>query len=185
MQLRQLAAHLHAQRRIEIGQRLVEQEDFRIANDRTADRHALALATRELAGLAPQQRLELQHLGRNRRPFSDHLFRVTGHAQAKADILGHRHMRIERIGLEHHGHAALGRADLGHVLAADRQRTGGDVLEAGNHPEQRGLAAAGRADKDAELAILDVEIDALDDAERAELFLDVAQAHISHGSCLP
>jgi hypothetical protein len=40
---------LHAQRRVEVRQRLVEQERLRLANDRAADRDALALAAGEFA----------------------------------------------------------------------------------------------------------------------------------------
>ena len=39
-----LDAHADAQRGVEIGQRLVEQEELRLARDRPADRDALALA---------------------------------------------------------------------------------------------------------------------------------------------
>ena len=44
---------------------------------------------------------------------------------------------------------------LGDVAAADQDPAGGDGLEPGDHPEQRGLAAAGRAEQRAELAGLD------------------------------
>ena len=43
-----LEPHLHAERRIEVGQRLVEQEGLRLAHDGAADRDALALAAGEL-----------------------------------------------------------------------------------------------------------------------------------------
>jgi hypothetical protein len=39
----------------------------------------------------------------------------------------------------------------------------GHILKPRDHPQQRGLAAARGADKDAELAVLDMQIDALDD----------------------
>ena len=42
---------------------------------------------------------------------------------------------------------------------------GGDLLEAGDHAEQRGLAAAGGADEDGEGAVVDGEVDAVDDLE--------------------
>ena len=48
VQLGDLDAGLHAQRRVEVGQRLVEQEHLRIAHDGPADGDALALAAREL-----------------------------------------------------------------------------------------------------------------------------------------
>jgi hypothetical protein len=41
-----------AQRRVEVGQRLVEQEGLGLAHDGAADGDALALAARELPGLA-------------------------------------------------------------------------------------------------------------------------------------
>ena len=59
-----LRAHLHAQLGVEVRQRLVEQEDRRLAHDRAADRHALPLAARELRRPALEQRVELQQLRR-------------------------------------------------------------------------------------------------------------------------
>ena len=46
VKLRDLKPHLDAQLGIQIRQRLVEQENLRLANNRPADRHALALPTR-------------------------------------------------------------------------------------------------------------------------------------------
>ena len=51
MQLLELDAHLHAQRGVEIGQRLVEQKYLRIAHDGAAERNALALTTGQMRGL--------------------------------------------------------------------------------------------------------------------------------------
>ena len=42
-------------------------------------------------------------------------------------------------------------------------RAAGGVLEPGDQPQQRGLAAARGADEDDELAVLDVEVDVRDD----------------------
>ncbi len=52
MELGDLEAHLHAQRRVEVRQRLVEQEGLGLAHDGAADGDALALAAGELARLA-------------------------------------------------------------------------------------------------------------------------------------
>ena len=51
VQADELAAHLHPQQRVQIGQRLVHQEGERLAHDRAAQRHALALAAGELVGI--------------------------------------------------------------------------------------------------------------------------------------
>src|SRR5207249_271707 len=51
---RDLGAHLDAQLRVEVRERLVHQERLRRADARAAHRAALALAARELRGLAPE-----------------------------------------------------------------------------------------------------------------------------------
>ena len=58
VQLLDLGAHLHAQLRVEVRQRLVEQEHLRIADDRAAHRDALPLAAGELARIAVEIRRE-------------------------------------------------------------------------------------------------------------------------------
>ena len=71
----------------------------------------------------------------------------------EGDVLEHRHMRIERVGLEHHGDAALDRRQVVDARAVDDDVAAGDVVEAGDHPQQGRLAATGRADEDDELAV--------------------------------
>ena len=85
---------------------------------------------------------------------------VLGHLpqlEAVADVVGHAHVRVERVGLEHHRDVAALGVDVVHAAAADAELAGGDVLEARDHAEGRGLAAARRADEDQELAVLDVD----------------------------
>ncbi len=55
VQFLDLGAHLHAQLRIEVRQRLVEEEHLRVAHDRAAHGDALALAAGELARVAVEQ----------------------------------------------------------------------------------------------------------------------------------
>ena len=54
MQLLELDPHLDPQFGVEVGERLVEQEDLRVADDRAPQCDALALAARKLARLAPE-----------------------------------------------------------------------------------------------------------------------------------
>ena len=56
-----LAAHLHAQLGVQVRERLVHQERRRLAHDRPAHRHALALAARQLPRLALEQIAEAEH----------------------------------------------------------------------------------------------------------------------------
>ncbi len=100
--------------------------------------------------------------------------------EAEGQVLAHAHVRVERVGLEDHGELALGRRHLGHVRAVDQDVAVGDLLEAGDHPEQRRLAAARGADEDHELAVADREVDAVDHLGRAEALDDLAQLEVSH-----
>ena len=62
----------------------------------------------------------------------------------------------------------LAGGDVDDVLAVDQHAAGGRVLQPGDDAQQRRLAAAGRADEDDELAVLHLEVDALQHLDRAE-----------------
>ena len=89
-------------------------------------------------------------------------------------------MRIESVGLEDHRQAALGRRRIRHVDAVDADLAAGHVLEPGDQPQERRLAAAGRADEDDELAILDLEIERGNDDDVAKRLSDVAEDKAAH-----
>ena len=59
-----LGAGLHAQLGVEVRQRLVHQEHLRLAHDRPAHRHPLALTARELGRLAVEVVVEVEERGR-------------------------------------------------------------------------------------------------------------------------
>ena len=79
-----------------------------------------------------------------------------GHA-AVAQAVGHvvvdAHVRIERVVLEHHGDVAVGGLHLVDDPAADGDGAAGDRLQAGDHAQQRGLAAARRPQQHRERAV--------------------------------
>jgi len=168
VQFADLDPHLHAQRRVEVGERLVEQERLGLAHDRPADGDALALAAGELARLAVEIVGEVERRGGLADLACDHVGLAARHLQREADVGAHAHVRIERVGLEHHRQPALGRANIADILAVDENPPRGQILEPGDQPQQRRLAAARRPDEDGELAVLDVEIDVIDDVHRAE-----------------
>jgi len=71
------------------------------------------------------------------------------------------------------------------AMAADRDLALRDLLQPGDHPQQRRLAAARRTDEHAELAVLDGDVDAADDGRRAELLVDAGDGHRGHGASSP
>ena len=85
-----------------------------------------------------------------------------GQLQREAHVLAHGHVRVERVVLEDHRDVAVLRRAVVDHLAADLQLAAGDVLEPGDHPQRRRLAAARRPDQDHELAVGDVEVHVLD-----------------------
>ena len=56
----------------------------------------------------------------------------------------------------------------------------GDLLQPGDHAQQRRLAAARRTDEDDEFARFDVEVDAVENVEAAVGFLDCLEREIGH-----
>ncbi len=180
LQFCHLHAHLDPQRRIEIRQRLVEQKRFRLAHDRAPYCDALTLAARKLARLAVQIGRQVQGGGRRLHLAVDVRARQACHLQAERDVAADAHVRIERIGLEHHRQPALRRWHVHHVLAVDQDLTAGDILQSGDQAQERGFAAAGWPDEDHEGAVVDIQIGILDDVDRPERFADSLQRDLAH-----
>ena len=154
--------HLHAQLRVEVGERLVHQEHLRQPDDRAPHRHTLALAAGELARLAVQILLEAEQC----RDLAD--ARLTDglldprHLERETDVGLDGEVRIERVVLEDHRDVPILRRRVGDVSVADVDRAGVDLLEAGEHPEGSRLAGAGRPDEHHELTVRDVELERVD-----------------------
>jgi hypothetical protein len=179
-------AHVDPQPGVEVAERLVEQEEQGIAHQGAAHRDPLALAAGELRRLALEQAVDLQQCGDPRHRLV--LLRL-GHAaafHAEGDVAADRHRRIERVGLEHHGDVAvLGRYGVDHPVA-DLDSAAVWLLQPGDHVQQRGLAAARRAQQHGELAVLDREVDALQHLGVAEALVQTPDAERRHAvSYLP
>jgi hypothetical protein len=102
-------------------------------------------------------RLEVEDAGGVLDLLVDALLLEPAQAEGEAHVVAHAHVRVERVVLEHHRDVAVLRRQLVHDVAVDPELAVGDVLESGDHPQGRRLAAAGRPDKDHELAVLDIE----------------------------
>jgi hypothetical protein len=180
VQLLDLEAHLHAQLRVEVGQRLVEQEHLGLAHDRPPHRDALALPSRELTRLALQERRELEDAGGLLDALVDLLLAHAADAQAVRHVVVHAHVRVKRVVLEHHRDVAVLRLQLVDDPVADRDVARGDRLEPRDHPQQRRLAAARRADDHDELAVGHARVDAVDDLERPVALAHVVEVDFRH-----
>jgi hypothetical protein len=162
LELGDLCPHLHAQLGVEVGERLVHEEHARLAHDRAPHRHALALAARQLRGLAVEELGETEDLGDLGDTPLSLLLLHTGDLQRETDVRRHRHVRVEGVVLEDHRDVALlGRIEAD-ITAADHHGAGVDLLQAGQHTQRGRLARAGRADEHDELRVGDVQGERVD-----------------------
>jgi hypothetical protein len=85
------------------------------------------------------------------------------------------HVRIQRVILEHHRDVALLGRNVVDDALTDEDLAFGDFLEAGNHAQQGGFSASGRADQDDEFAIGDGNIHTVHDLRAAEGLADLPE----------
>ena len=186
VELRELGPHRDAQLRVEVRERLVHQERLGVPHDRPPHRDALPLAARERGGLAVEKLAEAEHRSDLVHAAPPLRLRHLPELEPVGEVVPHRHVRVERVVLEDHRDVALLGRLVGDVQVADVDVSHGDVLEAGDHPQQRRLAAAGGADEDDELAEPDVEADAVDGLDAVGVDLrDRIQADPAHEALLP
>ena len=131
----------HAQLGVQVRQRLVHEEDRGIADDRTAERDALALASGELSRLAVEVAVEVEDPGGVDHRLVDLLLRGLAQLQPECHVVAHAHVRIESVALEDHGDVAIARGQVVHDAIADAHLPARDVLEAGDHAQGSCLAA--------------------------------------------
>ncbi|MCY1234030.1 hypothetical protein D9M72_465980 [compost metagenome] len=155
----QLHLHFLAQFQVERGERFVQQQHIRARRQGAGQGHPLLLAAGEFGGTAAGQVFHLHQGQHLLDPARDGVALQSLHLQAEGDILGHAHVREERIVLEHGIDPALVGRELVHALAADLDGAGGDLLEAGDGTQQGGLAAARRAKEGEELVVADADRD--------------------------
>ncbi|KAG0921122.1 hypothetical protein G6F32_015250 [Rhizopus arrhizus] len=107
MQLHDIQTQRHAQLGVQVGQGLVKQQHLRLDDDGTGQRHALLLPAGQLVGAALavlRQAHELKrrfHLGADLRLWQLALDQAEGH------VVPHRHVRPQRVVLEHHADVAV------------------------------------------------------------------------------
>ena len=178
VKLLDLGAHLNPQLGIEIGQRFVEQEDLRFTHDRASHGDALALSARELRRLALQQGLEIEHARSLADAGVDLALRHPLELERKRHVLPHRHVRVERVALEHHGDvAALGREKVDEV-PVDQDLAAGGLVEAGENTQERRFSASRGPDERDEFPVGDTNVDVFQDFHQAVGLANAFEFHL-------
>jgi len=85
----ELGTHLQPQQRVQIRERLVHEQHWRLDRERARHRDALALPARELRGIALEIALDVQQLRRALHSALDALAIGALCAQAERDVLEH------------------------------------------------------------------------------------------------
>jgi hypothetical protein len=162
----ELHPHVDAQGGVEVRQRLVEEEDLRLAHDGSTYGDPLPLPPGKLARLAAQIIGNLEDTRRDLDARRNLRFRLACEPQRVTHVLGDRHVRIKRIGLEYHGDSALSGRHVVHDLTVDDDATGRGFVESADQPQERGFATSGGADEDREFSRFDSQVDVLEDFDR-------------------
>ena len=163
----QLLPGLFAQVAVERGHRLVEQQQAGPGRQRAGKGDALPLAAAERIRLAPGEAFESHELQQLRHARADAGLGRPLPAQAESDVVRHRHVREQGVGLERRVHGPAVRRQVRDVLPVERDAPGARLDEAAQRAQQRGLAAAGSAEQHEHLARADREVELLERHHRA------------------
>ncbi len=176
----ELCAHLHAERGVEVRERLVHQEHLGLSDQRAAERDPLSLAARERGGTSFEQLRDVERLGDLAHAGADARARLVPRLHAEREVLPHVHVRVQRIALEDERDVAVARRDARDVAAVDRDAPVGRPLEPGEHPERRRLSAPRGPDEHEELAAPDLEVEVAHGCDRPEELVDAGERDV-HG----
>jgi hypothetical protein len=182
LELLQLDLHLLAELEVEGAEGLVEQQDLGTDDHRAGEGDALALPAGELGRSTVGDVVEAH--GREGLAGAAATLGLAdpAHAQPVRDVLEHAHVREERVVLEDGVDVALEGCRARDVATGELHRAAGRLLEAGHETQHRGLARPGRSEHREELAVGDLEVDAVDGTDVAEVLLEPGQADRGGGA---
>ncbi len=148
----EVAPHLGVER----AERLVEQQHPGLDGERPGERDPLALAARELRGIALAEAVESHEVEQvphsavdlaRRRPLA-----ARPYTQPIGDVVGHGHVTKQGVVLEHEADATAAHRNARGVLVAEQDAPGARHLQAGDEAQEGRLARAGRAQHRHQLA---------------------------------
>jgi hypothetical protein len=147
---------------VEGAEGLVEQQHLRFHRQCPSQRHALPLAAGELVGIALGEPVELDQSQQLVHSVAGPLLAPLADLQAEGDVAEHGHVLEGGVVLEDEADLALLRRRLRGVLAVDHDRAGVEILEPGDRPQQRRLAAAARPEQRRQRAVRHVDRDVVE-----------------------
>ena len=160
-------AHLFAQIRVQIAQRLVHQKNLRLDDQGASQRHSLLLSARQLGRITILQLRQMHDAEQLGNFLRDLGFGNFFELESVGDVLRHGHVRPDGIALKDHRHVA--------PLRRHRERREDDATspptrisprirlqKTGEQTQRRGLAATGRTEQRDEFAVADFQVESID-----------------------
>ena len=157
------AAHLDTELCVQIGKRLVHQQHVRRDDQRAGQCDALLLAAGQLVGHTVGILHDLHQVQELIRPLLDLGLVHLAVLQAEGHIVPDGEVREDGVVLEHHADVALAGVHIVDPLLIEEDVAALDGVEACDHTEKGGLAAAGGAEQGEQLPISDLQIQIRDD----------------------
>ncbi|MNE68713.1 hypothetical protein D3C80_1643900 [compost metagenome] len=161
VQLSQPATQLFTHLCIQRAKGLIQQQNLRLNRQRSRQGHTLFLSTRKLRREPIGQMCQLHHL----QQFGD--FRFNGrrvralttwqHAQAKRDIVEHRHMAEQRVVLEDKTDFTVAGVQAAHVGSVEANMSAALMFKTGDNTQQRGFTRARRSQQRHHLSGRDIQ----------------------------
>ena len=161
LQLTDLDTHLYAELRIEVTERLIEEHEIRLDDHRTGECHTLTLSAGHLLRKALLEAVEVDRVEHLHHALPDLRLRQIAAAQTERDILEDVHVREQRVALEHEAEVPLVQRHMGVVLAVEEDVALHRLGEAADQAERRGFSTAAGAEEADQLALLDVQVQVL------------------------
>ncbi len=177
----QFELHLLAELEVEGSERLIEKEDGGAVDQGPGQSDPLLLPAGHLPGPSPLVSVEADQ---GQGLADSALLLLALHlplAQAVAHVLGDVHVREQGVVLEDRVDVPLVGRHPGDRLAGQQDLARGRLLEAGDHAQGRGLAAAGRAEERVEGPGCDAQVHRIDRHDVSEPLRDVQDLDIRLG----
>ena len=184
LQLADLNAHLDAQLRVKVRERLVKHQQLRLDDQRARQRHALPLTAGHLAREAVFKALKVDDLEHFHDFLLDGFLVHLAHLEAEGHVVKHGQMREERIALENKAEVALMQRNIRIVLAVEDDLAVHRVGKARNQAQAGRLAAAGGTQQADKLALLHADVEILEDNVLIVSGGDILQFKKCHGVVL-
>src|SRR5207245_10997236 len=107
--------------------------------------------------------------GRGHAPLARFLGHGTAKLEREADVLGDRHVRVQRVALEDHADPAFLWEEVIDTSVTEEDLSARRTVDASDHEQGRGLPATGRPEERDELARADLEVELVHPDDLAEL----------------